>query len=315
MTTLSEQVLAHWQVRKTKKQKDAFIGFLREQFPELQVEQGGFGNNKNLVLGDIASAKVIFTAHYDTCARMPVPNFIAPKNIAASLGYSLLLCIPTMLACIICCCLLRLVTDHFWVSYWGSFLIGMGTLMLLLTGGPPNPSTANDNTSGVVTLCELIQTLSPEERSKAAFVFFDNEENGMLGSAFFARKHRKDNLKQKLLINFDCVSDGDHFLLVQSKAARVQWGKELQSAFSPMDGKQIHFEKALTTLNPSDQMNFTTAVGIMTMKYKKGIGLYQNRIHTVRDTVFQKENIEYFVEHSHKLLGMIPAADTITARK
>ena len=41
------------------------------------------------VLGDPETAKVVFSAHYDTCARLPFPNFIAPKNLLVTLGYTL----------------------------------------------------------------------------------------------------------------------------------------------------------------------------------------------------------------------------------
>ena len=81
MTEITQKILADWQVRKTKKQKTAFIEFLRGYYPELQVEKSGLLRSRNLVIGDVASAKVVYTAHYDTCAFMPVPNFITPKNI------------------------------------------------------------------------------------------------------------------------------------------------------------------------------------------------------------------------------------------
>lgn len=308
MTPICEQILAHWQVRKTQKQKDAFIAFMKEQMPELQVEQGGFGNNKNLVVGDISSAKVICTAHYDTCARMPVPNFLTPKNMAAYLGYALLLCIPMVAVMLLLRALLGIFTDNTWVLSQVPYFTGIASLLLLLTGGPPNPHTVNDNTSGVITLCELMAALSPEERSKTAFVFFDNEENGLLGSAWFAKRHKKDDLKQKLILNFDCVSDGDHILLVQSRSARKVWGAELAEAFVSTGEHTVHLERSATTLYPSDQGNFTTSVGIAAMKRKKGLGLYLDRIHTAKDTVFREENITYLVESTKKLLKKVETA-------
>lgn len=49
---------------------------------------------------------------------------------------------------------------------------------------------------------------------KAAFVLFDHEEIGMVGSYSFAKKH-KEILKDKLIVNLDCVSDGDHILVMK----------------------------------------------------------------------------------------------------
>lgn len=302
MTTISEQILNRWQVRKTRKQKDAFIGFMQAQYPELKVEQGGFGKNKNLVLGDVASARILFTAHYDTCARMPIPNFLAPKNLLAVFGYGLLLCIPMVLVIAAVRLLMGLITESPLLLYWVPYLSGLGSLFLLLMGGPPNPHTVNDNTSGVIVLCELLEALSPEQRKEAAFVFFDNEENGLLGSAWFAKVHKKENLQNKLVLNFDCVSDGDHILLVHNAAAEKTWRTTLESVFVPMEGKQIHFEKSSGAIYPSDQANFPLGVAVAAMKYSKPIGLYLNRIHTARDTVFQEENIAYLVRCSQQLL-------------
>ena len=94
MTEFSQTILKDWQVRRTKAQKTAFIDFMKQQLPGISVEEGGLFKNRNLVLGDVKSAKVILTAHYDTCARMIVPNFITPKNFLLYICYAVLLCIP-----------------------------------------------------------------------------------------------------------------------------------------------------------------------------------------------------------------------------
>ena len=57
--------------------------------------------------------------------------------------------------------------------------------------GPANKHTANDNTSGVITLLEASLSMPDEDRKQVCFVFFDNEEKGMFGSAAFTKAHRK----------------------------------------------------------------------------------------------------------------------------
>ena len=83
--------------------------------------------------------------------------------------------------------------------------------MFLLMAGPANRHTANDNTSGVTTLLDIMTALPTEARESVAFVFFDLEEMGLFGSAGFANQH-KQIAKNTLLVNFDCVSDGDTIL-------------------------------------------------------------------------------------------------------
>ena len=94
MTTLSELIFSDYQVRKTKKQKLRFIELMQSRFPELRIEESRILHNRNLVIGDMERARVILSAHYDTCAALPFPNFIMPKNIPITVLYSLLICIP-----------------------------------------------------------------------------------------------------------------------------------------------------------------------------------------------------------------------------
>ena len=294
MNDISREILEKYQVRKTNSQKTAFIAYMKEKYPHLQVEEGGFPRCRNLVVGDPARAKVIFGAHYDTCAVMPFPNFITPKNILFYILYSVLVCLPFLALGGVATALLSLVTDSALAMYWtflGVYFASFFGMMLL---GRPNKHTVNDNTSGVITLCELMEKLTPAQQEQICFVFFDHEENGLLGSKFFYKTH-KTALKNTPVINFDCVSDGDHIMLVQSKPFLKQYGDTLKAAFVGTDGLTLHFEKSSTTLYPSDQGNFPTSVGVAALK-RGWMGLYLDRIHTPRDTVMKEENIRYLVD-------------------
>lgn len=298
MDALSLEILQNWQVRKTKAQKSAFIEMMQSRLPGLRVEEGGFPRCRNLVLGDVETAEVIFTAHYDTCARLPFPNFVTPKNLLIYLAYSVLISLPFL---VLMFGLAALLAPRIGVA--GMFLGmlgGFGAMLYVFMLGPANPHTVNDNTSGVLTLVEAIRAMSEEERAKCAFVFFDHEENGLLGSGWFASKHKKQ-MKNKLLVNFDCVSDGDDFLFVQSLKARKEYGEALQAAFPPEEGKALHFESTLSAFYPSDQMNFPVSVGVAALQKKPLLGLFMGRIHTPKDTVLQEENLRYFALGARRL--------------
>ncbi len=289
MTPLSNEILKKYQVRKSKKQKEAFIELLKEHFPTLTVQKGGFPKCRNIIIGDVESAKVVLTAHYDTCARLPVPNFIAPKNPILTILYSILLYLPL----IVLMFLLNIGLEFLYVDFWTQWFITFGSIMaycLLLLCGPANKHTANDNTSGVITLCELLTQLDDTQRNKVAFVFFDHEETGLIGSSYFRSKFKKQ-MKNKLLINLDCVSDGDHILVSANKAARKNYGDQIKNAFLPTDTKSILFSNAEKTYYPSDQLGFKQSVAIAALKRKKFIGYYMDRIHTAKDTVFDHQNI------------------------
>lgn len=300
MTGISETILKDYMVRKTATQKTRFIDYMKSVFPDLTVEEDK--KNRNLILGDPASAKVLLTAHYDTCVKMPFPNFITPTNFLVYLGYQMLIVIPFLLV-------MWLVRDvAFLLTQWdyGSILAGyfamMAVMYYMLIGGPANEWTANDNTSGVITLVELYHAMPQALREQVAFVFFDNEESGLLGSAFFAKKHKNEDLKQKLVLNFDCVSDGDHFLFVLNKPAMKAYADTFRDAFAETEAKAVYVESTAKAFYPSDQAKFPVNAAVAALNKHKRWGLYMDKIHTDQDRVFDTDNIAFLRDGTIRLL-------------
>lgn len=303
MTELSHKILDAYQVRKTKKQKQAFIALLQQHIPNLQVQKMGFPKSRNLVIGDPATAKVLLTAHYDTCAQLPFPNFITPKRPLISILYSFLVIIPWLVLIFLLNLLLsHFVTDyllHYWIS-----LVCYGLLMWMMLSGPACKHTANDNTSGVITLIEVYHALPVDLRNQVCFVFFDNEEKGVIGSAQFRKKYKKET-KDKLLINYDCVSDGDYFLLGISKKANQKYHVALAQAFTSDHDKTVMLENLKKVYYPSDQAGYPMAIAVAALKHSKLFGYYMDRIHTKRDTVFDQRNIHFLKERTVQLIENI----------
>lgn len=289
MTPLSQKILESYQIRKTKKQKLQFIDLLRQHFPNLQIQEGGIIKCRNIIIGDIENAKVILSAHYDTCSVLPFPNFITPKKPLFTILYSILIIIPIFVVVLLLNKLLNQLSNDYWLHYFLSIAVYFGLLALLVIG-PANKHTANDNTSGVITLCELLDALTEEERNKVAFVFFDHEETGLIGSYLFKKQH-KNIMQNKLLINFDCVSDGDYILLAATKAARDTYAEQFEASFRSMDNKTILLDSLEKIYYPSDHAGFHVALAAAALKQKPVIGYYMDRIHTSKDTVFDETNI------------------------
>lgn len=298
MTELSNKILTEHPIRKTKKQKTAFISLMQSSFPDLQIQEKG--RTRNLILGDVESASVILTAHYDTSARLLFPNFVAPKSPVLSVLYSLLILLPAVLGVLAVNLILYFIGVDPLIHYMAS-MVTMCVLVALSVIGPANPSNVNDNTSGVITLCELMINLSVSEKRKAAFVFFDREETGMQGSSLFSRRYRKI-LKDKLLVNFDCVSDGDHIMVAATKEARKQYGKPLDQSFSATSTKSILQLNEEKVFYPSDHVNFPCSVAVAALNRKPVIGYYISKVHTPRDTVLDKSNIKLLCDAMLKLL-------------
>ncbi len=307
MDSIINDIFDRYEVRKTKKQKTAFIEYATQKATEegyaVQVEKGAFGAH-NIVVGNPDNAKVIYTAHYDTCVRLPFPNFLTPKNIGIYLLYNL-----------------GILLAFFAVAFLIGFAVGLIGMLLqpgetlitvlaeavyflflfLLLFGPANKHTANDNTSGVTVLLGMMKALPAEEREKVAFVFFDHEELGLIGSSSFAGKHKhvKNNT---LLLNFDCVSDGHDVMLLFKKDASA-YRALLSEAF---DGNEdIRVDVTDKAFYPSDQTKFKKGVGVAAFRKTKGGMLYINRIHTGRDTVYRRENIDFLIDGAIKLTKQI----------
>jgi hypothetical protein len=230
MTETTYTVFEQHEVRKTKRQKTAFIEYVQAVATQnnyaCKTEKGIFGA-RNIVVGDPDNAKVLYTAHYDTCARLPFPNFITPKCFAIYLLYQILITVVIMLLpafllpfavgiCLTLCGFPELADPLLLALLVYPVMIGSLALIMF---GPANKHTANDNTSGVATILQMLETMPEDLRNNAAFVLFDLEESGLFGSSAFYSKHKKA-MQDKLLINFDCVSDGDHLLFCIKKKAR-----------------------------------------------------------------------------------------------
>ena len=144
--------------------------------------------------------------------------------------------------------------------------------------------------------------MPPQLREKCAFVLFDLEESGLYGSSGFSKKH-KNVKKDTLLVNMDCVSDGETMLFCFRKDSRKETDR-FRAAF--IQDSRIRPE--FLTKNyvyPSDQIHFNRGVGVSAMRSTKRGLLYMNRIHTPRDTVYREENIAWLVEGCIRLAGEI----------
>ncbi len=165
--------------------------------------------------------------------------------------------------------------------------------------GPANRHTANDNTSGVTVLLDSMQTMPVENRRDVAYIFFDLEKMGLLGSSGYSSRHRME-MQNKLVVNFDCVSDGDTILFAPQRKAKPYLPK-LRAAFPSTEHCTVDVPER-GVFYPSDQVAFPCGVGVAAMrKTKRGEILYMDKIHTAKDRVYREENIAYLAECTVRL--------------
>lgn len=266
---IKRELLSKYQMRRTRKQKTAFIewacSYAEARDIPMAVEEGGkYIRSRNIIFGDIDCARTIITAHYDTPAWMPFGAGMTPG------------CWPVIV-------IIELIQ-----------MIFLLPILLIMFFGPSNRRAANDNTSGVLLVLRLMERL--KDKPGVAFVLFDNEEIGLLGSQAFIKAHPQ--AARRFVLNLDCVGDGKTLLYTGSKLGmRMPQAKRLLTALeriTPERGFAAVSGAFPKWLYPSDQMLFPRGTAIAALKGKRI--LYLNRIHTHRDTVLEDENIECLMD-------------------
>lgn len=286
-------VVKNYPVRKSKKQKQAFRADVTQWLQDLGYpvceEEGSF-HSCNLVIGDPQRARYLVTAHYDTCARLPFPNLITPCNFWTFLLYQIFIFLMLMLPALAVGGLVGYLLHSFDIGYF-LFVVLLWADIVLMLIGPANSSNVNDNTSGVVTLLEIARSIPELHRKNVCFVLFDLEEAGLIGSASYKKKHKRE-IPNQLVLNLDCVGEGDDIYFFPT--AKLKKSKERLAPLQKLAGgygkKSIAVRTKGFSIYPSDQSNFPYGVGICALK-RGWAGLYLSRIHTPRDTVLDETNV------------------------
>ena len=299
-------VLEQFPVRKTKQQKTEFIESVSDyarklEYPvTVETEKRGV---RNMVIGEPETARYLITAHYDTPASIGIPNLIAPNSPISFFGIQFaVVAIMLAVSAAVGFAVYGICADEriaFFAGYFFYILI-----LLLMLKGPANRSNANDNTSGIVTVLEILTAIPENLRNRVCFVLFDMEEAGLVGSAKYRKRHKNTTEKQ-IVLNLDCVGDGDIIQLTPVKKARqdqILLGN-LGKICVKSGQKELRLRSKGFYKGSSDHKNFPLGVAIMAFHYKKGIGLYCGRIHTWRDKILDRVNISVLSDALITLVG------------
>lgn len=294
-------MIERYPVRKKEEQKTEFLNWAQAEAEKLGYSAkidtlGKKGEHRNLVIGNPAEAETIFTAHYDTPAGSIWPNLMTPRNIPFFIVYQILIVALLLIPAFAAMWLGNVIAPKTALPLLMYMVVYFGLLMLL-TRGPANKHNVNDNTSGVAAVMELMVSIPEEARGKAAFILFDNEEKGKLGSKAYAKANLEISTL-KLVVNMDCVGVGDHFLVIAKKAAMYTPAYEkFYGALKAKDGKQAHYYPSMGSVCNSDQASFQCGVAVVACKKVPVIGYCTGRIHTKRDTVADEANIRYLADN------------------
>ena len=304
---MNDPILTEYQVRKTNKEKTRFSEYIKSRLfksgyvPEsdITIEEKGKGifKSRNIIVGNLKTAKILMCAHYDTCAVLPFPNFMAPTNPVLFIASQLILTAIIFAIAFVFAMIILILTKQVMVAYYALF-ISLYAILFYMMFGYKNKHTANDNTSGTITITRILEAIPQELRDKVCVIYFDNEEKGLLGSSFFWNKHKLE-VKDKLLLNFDCVGDGSEVVFLAKKKAREDRNYSILLDVLQECKKDHDVDFLSGNIKPmmfgSDQMHFDKGVGVCALR-KSRFGRYVARIHTPFDTRCREENISYLVD-------------------
>lgn len=295
--TIREQITQRFPMRRTSEQKVAFRRWIQEECSRMgySAHMEEAEKHHNVVIGDPEAAQAIFTAHYDTPAAFFLPNFMTPRNRGFFWGKQVGMILLFVLIGAVVGVPVWLLTG----SGHAGFLAGYVLYMLLAFSmriGPANKNNVNDNTSGVAALLELMAKIPAEDRTKTAFIFFDDEEKGLQGSKAYAKAHPAVK-ESGFVINLDCVGDGEHVLLISNEKARsAKHYIALTQGMEAADGRELHIFPMESSMGNSDHKSFKTSSVIYACSVMKGIGYYCDKIHTKKDTVCEQVNLDFLAE-------------------
>lgn len=282
--------LQNYQERMRTTSKEAFRDYLFTKATNLGLEVAILPDSKlakNVVVGNINEASVVIGAHYDTPPRMAswMMNHFVLFNIFLNVLIWVLLPIIIIFTPL----------EVAFIAY----VVFMVLLMAYMLGffSIPNRNNYNDNTSGVLSVLSLMHEIKSR---RVAFVFFDNEEKGLIGSLLLSRFLKK---QRKRYIILDCVGVGNTFAFYHYKDKRL--AEELQSSFVNLDHPQFNHEvKKGGYFATSDHMSFMyqSNVGIMAMQRENGRLVIHN-IHCEQDCYLDYENINHVCQGIKKYLG------------
>lgn len=287
------ELLSSHPIRKTEQQKEAFRDWAITRANEMGYEARTetIKKHNNVIVGDPKSAEVVFTAHYDTPSTMFFPNICMPKSpfLFWVYQFAVVFAIPVPLAIVGYFVGKAIGYEDLWRRVLSLALIGQALLVL---GGKANKNNANDNSSGVAALFKIMKKLPREKREKAAFIFFDNEEKGLKGSKAYAKSH-PDIKQKKMIVNLDCVGNGEHIMVSANKRTREMPAfTKLDEAMKQQSGRIYHMNKLEKCIYNSDQKNFKCGIAVCACKKSK-ICYYFDKIHTNKDTVCNQANLDF----------------------
>ncbi len=275
--------------RFSRNDKNKFLKVIETELTELgyEVEKKNFWRLLSSVNLETKNdnPEYIFVAHYDTGTIMPFWMNWLMKLVGINRQILMIIFLVVFIKILI-----PFVGEY--QPIVGEILSGLFFIPLLLIL-VPNWNNYDDNTSGVISLLKLAKKFKENGLDNSKFIFVDNEELGLFGSAAHKRYLEKNNLISKncKVISIDCVGGrGEIPLIVKNSSS--DYSKIFQEAIK----KEFNECKVTRMILPaSDNFSFKKYGAINISFVDKTIipnGYYIKDIHSYKDGQIDLEKID-----------------------
>ncbi|MDR1940274.1 MAG: M28 family peptidase [Clostridiales bacterium] len=299
-----------FRVRRKPEVKREFFNYIKEYMSERGISgraDGGFEKTTNLIFGDEKKAEVLLTAHYDTSKSgltMP-PVFVT--NRAGIIGDI------AVMSCIIAFVIAGTTLSGVFLGWPYAALFfatcGVYTAFSFIFD---NKFNFNDNTSGCIALLDVADRLSksnPELFEKICFVFFDDEENGTLGSKKLKKRliaeSGRAEYSKKILLNFDCVGGRDKDICIYT---HNQDGLSVANEIKAVAPKDAVISVYKTPLLPTDSMPFSDIRAVTFISTSKSAIKALTKLsdtHSKNDNFLDEAMIDFYATIATEYLNKI----------
>ena len=292
MFSYTTEIQKIYPVRKSAKEKADFRRYLVDNLDRMgyDVREERSGSAVNVVAGEPSCAAYLLTANYDTPAAALIPIFDSATNVPFFMLTQMLMAAVMIAGCFVVSIGVSFAMQEPILAF-PLFCLLSALVIVLARYGPGAKKNANINTSGLGTVLDIARDLPKNARDRVAFVFFDQGESGLGGSAAYRKAHKND-VNQQVVFHLYGTGEGDEMLFLPSN--RQRWDGDtssaIEKAFLPAEGKRVKVVEKGLVYYPSDQRKFRFSYLVGAFKRSPVWGYY--RFKRINDTVSDGVNAE-----------------------
>lgn len=294
--------------RFSKYEKAVYIEEVLKAFKEfgyiakLAVYQNNMKNAKNVIIGDLGKAKMIFVTNYDTPSKVYTHNYkyypFSPKNNIKEENKSFVVQMIIIFVWIIfgfLCFYFSQKFNYLYKNIFYGMMVACLFFSILNIKARPNKANMTRNSSSIA----LMMDLARNSKKEYAFILLDKVSNSYVGLHEMDNYLKDNNINIKSpIINLDCVAYG--------KDVVMAYPNELKDISSKLN--QHYCQNNLYLKEFSDEKCETIGLKTLGKQIKISVGDIENNSFYVKNTRSKKDvhiNVEQLINIEKMIIDYV----------